>query len=62
MAKKFMTSGQVARLLGVSIPTIHRWVKNKEIPGIIASASKQLRFDETVIRTWITSQGWAVIE
>ncbi|MCM8785735.1 MAG: response regulator, partial [Candidatus Omnitrophica bacterium] len=50
MEKKFYTTGQLGKLLGVSRVTVYKWVKNKKIEGIKLPGRRWIISKEVVER------------
>ena len=50
----FLKSPEVAELLNVSLSTVHKLVKNGELPAY--SIGRHLRFDADELEEWIESR------
>jgi excisionase family DNA binding protein len=50
----WLTAGEVARLLGVSVKTVHRWAKSGKIRAVTLPSGRR-RYDKATIDALIAS-------
>jgi len=53
--ERLITTGELSRLVGCHPATIHHWVKQGQIPGLVR-LGKALRFRQSVIELWLRGE------
>ena len=57
MANRILTTGQVARVMGVSMRTVVRWIDQKQLKGFVIPGSQHRRVEEKHLREFMKELG-----
>ena len=57
MIERILTTGQIAKVMGVSMRKVVEWIDNKQLKGFIIPGSTHRRVEERYLREFMRTLG-----